>query len=345
MNKRVGFTLVELLVVIAIIGILVALLLPAVQMAREAARRSECENNLKQLGLAVLGFESGNKQLPTSGEGKVGATKAFDMHSTLTYLLPYMEQENVYDRFNLAYPYNAAAAPQNQVAAKSEVRSFLCPSHPYRSPDPQGYGQCDYMTIAYTDIDPNTGLKNSAYTARPFLTLTGTAIVNGPDCTWMPGYQQSPKGGSTMANCKDGTSNTVCFIEDVGKNHESASPSMQASGPDPAGSVDSPPSGKRNIYRWAEPDCGANGVSGPSNASGSRVAKINNYARPVGGPAECPWGTNNCGPNDEPFSFHTTGAVTVFGDGHVQSVSFSIDFLVLRSLVTAYGGETLPKDF
>ncbi len=97
-----GFTLVELLVVIAIIGVLIALLLPAVQAAREAARRTQCANNLKQQGLAVHGFIDVRKELPPS--------RIADHHATWLWLiLPYMEQENLYDNayvFELSYLYH-----------------------------------------------------------------------------------------------------------------------------------------------------------------------------------------------------------------------------------------------
>jgi prepilin-type N-terminal cleavage/methylation domain-containing protein len=341
---RRGFTLVELLVVIAIIGVLVALLLPAVQAARAAARRSQCQNNLKQLGLGLHNFDSTYKAFPTSGEGSVSGSTAFDMHSTYTYLLPFIEQGNVYSQINLAYPYNASAAPQNQVAAKAQPDSFLCPSHPYRVADPQGYGVCDYMPIAYTDIDPSTGLKNPAFRTNGMLALSKATIVTAPNLTWQAGVMPPSKGGAGTFSCIDGTSNTICIIEAVGKNHESAFPNMQAAYTDPAGSVDSAPGGRRNNYRWAEPDI-ANGVSGPSNSTGSKVATVNNNKTPNGGPTQCPWSTNNCGPNDEPFSFHSGGCLAVFGDGHVAMISDSTNFTVLRAILTPMGGETVPNDF
>src|SRR5688572_32141390 len=93
-----AFTLVELLVVIAIIGVLVALLLPAVQMAREAARRGQCANNLKQMALAVHNFESSYRQLPHSGQcdSTGSSSTTYMIHSTATLMLPYVEQMSVY---------------------------------------------------------------------------------------------------------------------------------------------------------------------------------------------------------------------------------------------------------
>src|ERR687892_251305 len=102
MRRKPAFTLVELLVVIAIIGILIALLLPAIQAAREAARRSQCTNNLKQLGLGVLNFESSSKKLPAPGQcdSTGGASTTYMIHSTATVILPYIEQTTVYDMFD-----------------------------------------------------------------------------------------------------------------------------------------------------------------------------------------------------------------------------------------------------
>lgn len=101
-----AFTLIELLVVIAIIAILIGLLLPAVQKVREAAAKTQCANNLKQVGLSLHNFASTYNVLPTSGEGITGAgVTAFDTISTFTAILPFMEQENVYKMINPARHY------------------------------------------------------------------------------------------------------------------------------------------------------------------------------------------------------------------------------------------------
>src|SRR5881409_2970426 len=97
-RRHTGFTLIELLVVIAIIAVLIGLLLPAVQKVREAAARSSCTNNLKQLGLAIMNYEGTTGKLPSPGEGINPSTlaKDYDTHSFFTYILPYMEQDSVY---------------------------------------------------------------------------------------------------------------------------------------------------------------------------------------------------------------------------------------------------------
>src|SRR4249920_1168255 len=113
-KSRSAFTLVELLVVIAIIGVLVALLLPAVQAARESARRMSCQNNLHQQGLALQNHENTYGRFPSGGEGTDFSQNppgtAFDLHSTFTRLLPYLEQGSAFGSFDLDYAYNDSRA-------------------------------------------------------------------------------------------------------------------------------------------------------------------------------------------------------------------------------------------
>lgn len=124
LQVRRAFTLVELLVVIAIIGVLVALLLPAVQAAREASRKSQCKNNLKQIGLAVQMHHDTRKQFPTGRTSQVqqGASWAF-------LLLPYMEQKAIYDAYDASVP---VFDDLNALAMRSPVATYFCPSR--RSP-------------------------------------------------------------------------------------------------------------------------------------------------------------------------------------------------------------------
>jgi len=383
---RRAFTLVELLVVIAIIGTLVGLLLPAVQAAREAARRSQCLNNMKQIGLGVHNYESGYKRLPHPGQcDSTGASSTTYMfHSTPTQILPYIEQTQVYNLLDhktlpTAYgatlhssgqyylmgtaqihkdakgrPYDDPAFPAFQQAARAKINTFVCPSTPIDNAgrDPvHGYGGIDYMFIAISDVMSTPGDP-----------LYGQRTVPAGSAAWVAQSVGSclscDGGGGKMSRISDGTANTILCIEDAGRAHPSVakfgalssriSP-MGTGQADPVnfGTVLPGAPGGRRVYAWIDPDAAANGYSGPSNAiaPGSRVAKINNYPNPIGGPVECPWQTNNCGPNDEPFSFHPGGAVAAMGDASVRFVSDTIDGVVLKFLVGANDGQQTPSDF
>src|SRR5262245_27142112 len=135
-RPRRGFTLIEVLVVIAIIGILIALLLPAVQAAREAARRMQCSNNLKQIGLAVHGYHDAIGSLPPGYD----FYDAWQEWSPSTMLLPYLEQSALFDAIN----FNADSAgdttnPVNSTAITASVAVFICPSDLDRLINPQGH--------------------------------------------------------------------------------------------------------------------------------------------------------------------------------------------------------------
>jgi prepilin-type N-terminal cleavage/methylation domain-containing protein/prepilin-type processing-associated H-X9-DG protein len=335
---RRGFTLIELLVVIAIIAILIGLLVPAVQRVREAAARTQCVNNLKQIGLAIHNYESTYKKLPTPGEGLTQDFKAkdYDLHSFFTYMLPYIEQQAAYSMINLNFVYNDSRWPSNQTAAKTTISTYLCPSAGGVVDDPRGYGQTSYMPISYTDIDPVTGFRNAALKVPGGMTII-------------------KYGARRITAITDGTSNTIAVGEDSPyRNNETVFPYQLSTAPDPmAGSsfgVDVNPSGKRAINRWAEPETG-NGVSGPPTGDPNSPLflsiagpYVNQYATPVGGGTKCPWSTNNCGPNDELSSSHPGGVNVVFFDGHVAFLQDGVSAKTLRYLCDPVDGQTPGSD-
>ena len=329
-SRPQGFTLIELLVVIAIIAILIGLLLPAVQKVREAAARAQCQNNLKQLGIAINNFQSTFGYLPSGGEGTDFANfpkgpSQFDNFSFFWVILPYIEQQNVYNMMDINFTYEGT--PNNIAAAKTVIKTFLCPSNalrPGNGQDNEGFGYTDYGPTVYTDVDPVTGLRNKATRANGALYWVGR---NAP-----PGRL----GGSNINQVTDGTSSTIAIAEDCGRVEPMVSPY-----PDPMGLGNN---GLRAFWRWAEPDTGY-GVSGPP--SGNMGVAVNNNNFPINGgngPPACPWITkNNCGPNDEIFSFHTAGALVVFCDGHVELLKSGMDARIVRMLVTPNGGEVIPQ--
>jgi prepilin-type N-terminal cleavage/methylation domain-containing protein/prepilin-type processing-associated H-X9-DG protein len=322
---RRGFTLIELLVVIAIIAVLIGLLLPAVQKVREAASRMACSNNLKQMGVGLHNYHSSNGYFPTGGEGTDFANapagpSVFDVHSTFTMLLPYIEQDNIYRQINLTLRYNDPNQPAFN-AFKAVIKTYVCPSNGWAQPsggaDSQGYGRTDYGPTIYTDIDPSTGLRN-----KP-------TRING--ALW---YNPSrPMRGDPLTAITDGSSTTIAIAEDAGRDERYV-----------AAYYDPVDGQLRRFWRWAEPDS-AFGVSGFQSGAYDSGTAINNTSSPMGGSSStCLWApTNNCGNNDEIFSFHPGGATAVFCDGHVEFLRNSIDRRVMRALVTPAGGETLPN--
>jgi prepilin-type N-terminal cleavage/methylation domain-containing protein/prepilin-type processing-associated H-X9-DG protein len=342
-SRRAGFTLIELLVVIAIIGVLIALLLPAVQAAREAARRSQCTNNLKQMGIALHNYENGIGCFPPAGQGStytggVGKT-AFSGPSFQGRILQHLEGGAIYNAFNFDLVYHDQRG-MNYTAATSVINAYICPTAAPQgvsggresAKDPfdamatksgVGYAVTSYGATVYTDINPNgtTGGPGS----KPATPLRD-------DGTRTDGLLRL--GETRMADCTDGLSNTVAVAEDP------RDPYILSPYSEPADSLplaDYPGGGFRRFWRVWEADNGY-GVSG----------SINNKWRPER--AEAPFlGTAHPsqgadgGKNDEIASYHPGGANALFGDGSVRFLKDSTNPLVLRKLVSLGGGEVISS--
>lgn len=159
MPRRRGFTLIELLVVIAIIGVLIALLLPAVQSAREAARRSQCLNNLKQIGLAIHNYHDSNNAFPWCGLSVIGpAATTTTQWSPHTRFLPYVEQGSLFAAMNFSFIWSA---PQNSTVTATNVGIFNCPSDSRSTVPVIGWAGTNYranegssLVYGYGDSDP-----------------------------------------------------------------------------------------------------------------------------------------------------------------------------------------------
>ncbi len=353
---RPAFTLIELLVVIAIIAVLISLLLPAVQSAREAARRAQCTNNLKQMGLAMHNYESTNGCFPPSGESTMFATTSGipgtqfvdGGWNALARILPFLEGNTQFNALNFNVDYNEATG-MNFTGCSVMVSSYICPSAT-RQPDGgndgidpndpitqlfgKGYGYDDYGPTCYTDINP-TGVQTGYSAATPFRNKASR----------MDGLLK--QGKTRLSECTDGLSNTIAIGEDAGRDPRYLSPYTEGY-LDPNGDVRyilgmGPAGGltpARRYWRWAEPDT-SYGVSGQPNNKYRPAYEQTGFQLPPGALLTA---GNNAGANDELFSYHPGGVNVLMGDGSVRYLKDSVSVVTLRSLVTLRGGEVISAD-
>jgi len=203
-RKPSGFTLIELLVVIAIIAVLIALLLPAVQSAREAARRSQCVNNLKQLGLAVHNYESSNSVFPLQTMYPASADVSWGWsYGWPLALLPHLEQQPMFNAFNFSTglfgnsPAANFASLGNTTVAYTQLAALICPSDGTKKRPAEPYGTTNYVG--------NMGGPGVIEW------MTGTIVPNG---AFISGWGDSQNFGPVgIAGIRDGTSNTALFSE------------------------------------------------------------------------------------------------------------------------------------
>jgi len=341
MARRRGFTLVELLVVIAIIGILVGLLLPAVQAAREAARRMQCQNNMKQIGLTIHNFESAYRFFPPA---RVDAAPGFPVtefgvpapatgtiqHGPGIFLLPYMEQNAIYSLYDLKQTWSSTA---NAAAISKQIPSFICPSAPESGRLDTGNAPgstaanrwlaavSDYSLAnglngklglppyslmppipGYNPTNPSTDATQYVGSILPMSTISSFTTNMSP-----PFFNSRPK--MKFGSLTDGSSNTFAWVEDAGRPFQyrrtARIAGLRASG---AG--------------WADPDS-------EFWVDGFTTDGVTSL-----GPCAM-----NCNNSNELYAFHTGGAMAVYCDGSVRFISAQTSIPVLAAAISASLGE------
>lgn len=352
-ENRGGFTLIELLVVIAIIAVLIALLLPAVQQAREAARRTQCKNNLHNIGLAFHNFESTYGWLPSSLRPPTANTVRF---SALTQLLPFLDQASVYNQYNQSVNWSAAA---NVPLSRTKIPAFGCPSDLLAGaldgiPDnPSTWAQ---DTAAATSYSPIFGISplNAPYTAVPLTNLY--TDPGDPTFKYVAGF--FPKNatidpltganglpGRKFRDVTDGLSNTIAIAESAGR------PAVYRKG-QKYGSL---PGDRLNSGGWARPasDIMVYGQKADGSDLLGTVAINATNGRDIG-PNDPAYSGASYPYTVAPFafgvhgtasaySFHTGGAHFTLGDGSVKFIAENINFDLFIKLATPEGGETVGE--
>ncbi len=323
---RGGFTLIELLVVIAIIAVLIALLLPAVQQAREAARRSQCKNNMKQLGLALHSFHDTYTYLPTSA--RPVATSSVRL-GCITRLLPYLEQSNIYNNYNQTVNWSAAA---NLPYTSKRIPFLECPSDVTA-----GQLDCDPNLgttgiVASTSYAPSKGVDKAMQAVAPTVFPSGASLFTDPLVTTSQYFAGLlPQNvNARLADCTDGLSNTIAFHESAGRPGKWIK--SKQSGTFPTNRV--------NGGGWCRPasDILVSGSNAAGTALGSTmpINVTNGYdvgAETYGSGAYGVEGTS------QPYAFHTGGAHFLLGDGSVRFISENVDLGTFLGAVTRGNGE------
>lgn len=305
-----GFTLVELLVVIAIIGILVAMLLPAVQAAREAARRAQCQNNFKQLGLASLNYELTKKELPPSYWRKyAGVPLRAKEHSTLTFVLPYIEETALAEAYDWDQSWNQGV---NLTITATRVPSFICPTVAdarLEYPGTFDYGVCDLMLVGsgngLTEL-----ITSGAVMARPnsngrYESMLYTSVKNS-------GSANEKFNMPKLRHATDGTSQTFMWFES---------------------------GGRPILHEAGKPKANARGEALLTQGGNS----WGNYENWYSVHDRCGNSFMNCHNNEEIYSFHKGGAFFGMGDGAVRFFADSIDPDVFVSLFTRNGADVIDS--
>lgn len=355
-KRRDAFTLVELLVVIAIIGILVGLLLPAVQAAREAARRMQCSNNMRQIGLGLYNFESARKKFPPSSvqfAGTAAITVPSDMvdfrkdgtngtlpihyakQCFLTSVLPYLEQANVTNLYNQKIDWFDAP---NRAAASVIIPTYVCPSAPgsERNLDTTQLGSADRTSFAAGgDWRPALADYMAVNRANNRVAVWNAITASNPP---YPGDESIKAVLSTNAFTKiaavtDGLTNTIMIAEAAGRPARWEFAKMNQTY-----------AGQPNAYMngpWAHSgnDIAVDG-SRVTVTAGVRTASTLSAAADV--PSAC---AVNCTNQGEIYAFHTGGSNVILGDCSVKFLSATVDLKTLMLICSRSDGTPIGDAF
>jgi prepilin-type N-terminal cleavage/methylation domain-containing protein/prepilin-type processing-associated H-X9-DG protein len=332
-TRRPAFTLVELLVVIAIIGVLVALLLPAIQAAREAARRTSCTNNLKNLGIAVLNFHDTHRKLPVSNRapGVVNSPR----YAWATLMLPYFEEQAVFDRYDFSKNWSNPASNFALVGTRLSV--FECPSVP---DDDRLDGDLQYWSQGLPDWLSSRCAAPTDYVPIQQVEqrLVDLGIVDDvKDRTGM----LLRNSNSTLRHVTDGTSKTILLAESAGR------PYVYRNG----AKVGELTSNRVNGGGWCRPasEIGLDGstADGASFPGPCAINCTNGEDYLKGGSDDKSivplpfYGTNG---TSETYAFHPGGANILFGDASVHFLQEGIDIRVYARMATRKGHEVVSDE-
>ena len=311
-RNNFAFTLIELLTVITIIGVLFALMLPAIQAARSAARRTHCSSNMRQIGLAIHNYENAKKHLPPSYSTNPN-------HSVLTLLLPYSEQMQAYAKVDFTKHWSN---PANYDAVRNTIPVFLCPQTPHGSPrtyDGRAIYPSDYATSAL--IAPalrNQLVRDGLITPRAPANKSGgqgdvsqhkyyrNMIVPDKHALSESGNWGGPLRLDAVT---DGLSNSWMFFEDAGR------PFYYIAGGRSGNPADAP-------------KAGVSGAAWADHQADFWVQHLCSASQMM-----------NCSNNNEIYSFHVGGANFLYGDGSVSFSSEKIDPEIFVSLFTCSAGD------
>ncbi|WP_145347739.1 DUF1559 domain-containing protein [Rosistilla ulvae] len=305
-----GLTLVELLVVIAIIGILVGLLLPAVQAAREAARRMQCSNNLKQIGLAMHNYHDTHLRFPPGSIGTAFTSSSTDLDNKfgpLVHILPYIEQGPLYDQvdFNVSF-----CAPVNHKIAATRIDAYLCPSYAGEESGKDQFYQYGGSNPSFDAVISNY-LAVGGYHPTGHQNFKSTTTL-GDSSRYGMFFANSK---TRMADVIDGTSNTMMYAE--------FRPTIMKDIGWSTWKVNS---------RWS-PWVGGIYLEGSGSTRGTRYGP--NQLTPYTGNQANDWTLL-------PFSSqHPGGVQIVMADGSVRFAAETVDILTWRAISTKGGNETV----